>query len=70
MWAYRITVDAEERDGYKRPVAPEAQDSIAQLKSNVMFFGIVLMKIDVYTPQVERRRTLALEAIATTQVLG
>ena len=63
-------MDAEERDGYKRPVAPEAQDSIAQLKSSVMFFGIVLMKIDVYTPQVERRRTLALEAIATTQVLG
>lgn len=49
MRAHRTSIDAEERDSHKGPVAPETQDSVTQLESSMMLFCIVLMKIDVYT---------------------
>lgn len=59
MRAYWISIDAEERDRDKGPVASETQDSIAQFERSMMFFRIVLMKVDVYMPHVQGGRTSA-----------
>jgi hypothetical protein len=59
MRAHWTSVDAEEGDRHESPVAAETQDSIAQFKGSMMLFGIVLMKVDVYTAgTAQRRQTL------------